>query len=148
MVLRLHRSSGHSSFVRIAKLLERRGAPSWAVELAKSMECPACVEAQRPLPHPPSSTQGPPSLWEICGADVFEYAFKTETGQVKKLKGCTWVDRASRYCVVSGLKIYEDTWEPTTTDITRVFLRDWMMTSPAPRWLMADSLPSTTRRKR
>ena len=36
MVLRLHRSSGHSSFVRIAKLLERRGAPSWAVELAKS----------------------------------------------------------------------------------------------------------------
>ena len=68
MVLRLHRSSGHSSFVRIAKLLERCGAPSWAVELAKSMECPACMEAQRPLPHPPSSTQGPPSLWEICGS--------------------------------------------------------------------------------
>ncbi|CAE7034155.1 unnamed protein product [Symbiodinium sp. CCMP2592] len=119
MVLRLHRSSGHSSFVRIAKLLERRGAPSWAIELTKSM--------------------GPPLLWEICGTDVFEYAFKTETGQVKKLKGCIWVDRASRYCVVSGLKIYEDAWEPTTADITRVFLRDWMMTSPAPRWLIADS---------
>ena len=80
--------------------------------------------------------------------NLWQYAFKTETGQVKKLKSCIWVDRASRYCVVSGLKIYEDTWEPTTTDITRVFLRDWMMTSPAPRWLMADSLPSTTRRKR
>ena len=28
MVMRLHRSSGHSSFVRIAKLLERRGHPA------------------------------------------------------------------------------------------------------------------------
>ena len=30
-LMRIHRSSGHSSFHNVAKLLERRGAPSWAV---------------------------------------------------------------------------------------------------------------------
>ena len=138
-LLRLHRSSGHTSFTAISKLLARRGAPSWAVEFAKSVECPACIESRRPLPNPPSSTESPPSLYEVVGTDVFEYSFKNEEGKIRKLKACIWVDRASRFCMVSGLKIYDEAWEPTTSEIIRVFLRDWMMTCPAPRWLLADS---------
>ena len=139
LILRLHRSSGHTSFTAIAKLLSRRGAPDWAVELAKTIECPACIESRRPIPNPPSSTSGPPSLWELVGTDVFEFSFKNEERKIRKLKGCLWVDRASRFCVVSGMKIYDEAWEPSTSDIIRVFLRDWMMMNPAPKWLMADS---------
>ncbi|CAE7456732.1 bchH, partial [Symbiodinium microadriaticum] len=118
MMMRLHRSSGHTSFSNIAKLLQRRGAPSWAVTLARGLQCPACIESSKPLPSPPASTAAPPELYEIVGTDVFEYTFKNEAGVLKKLK---------------------DAWEPTTADIIRMFTRDWMMHNPAPRWLMADS---------
>ena len=49
------------------------------------------------------------------------------------------MDRASRLCTVSVMKIFTDAWEPTTADIIRMFTRDWMTHNPAPKWLMADS---------
>ena len=106
-MMRLHRALGHTSFTNLAKLLQRRGAPAWAVTMARGLQCPACIESSKPLPSPPASTS-PPGLYEIVGTDVFEYTYKNSEGELKKMKGCIWVDRASRLCAVSIMKIYSD----------------------------------------
>lgn len=42
MMLRVHRASGHSGFSNLQRLLEARGSPRWAIELAGTLVCPEC----------------------------------------------------------------------------------------------------------
>ena len=49
-MMRIHRSSGHSSFGNLQRLLRARKAPEWAVH------CRHCIESRKPLLHPPAST--------------------------------------------------------------------------------------------
>ena len=97
-LLKLHKAAGHSSLDSLSRLLERRGAPAWAVSLAKEIKCPECLEEKR-LGPPPSSTDKPPGLWELLGMDVCEYEFvNPQTSQREKAKFLIMIDRASRFC--------------------------------------------------
>lgn len=138
MMLRIHRASGHSSFGNLKKLLQMRGAPDWAVELASKMECPDCVESRLPKPKPPASTGEMPALMEQIGTDAFEY----ETGLFEderpvKMKFLLWRDRASGFAMVHLLQRYVGSWEPKTSDIIQSFSR-WLMVQPAPKWIITD----------
>ena len=138
MMLRIHRASGHSSFGNLKKLLQMRGAPDWAVELASKMECPDCIESRLPKPRPPASTGELPALMEQIGADAFEY----ETGLVEedrpvKMKFLLWRDRASGFAMVHLLQRYVGNWEPKTSDIIQSLSR-WLMVQPSPRWIITD----------
>ena len=77
-MLRLHRAAGHTSFENLARLLQRRGCPEWAVELAKGLTCDDCSEVRRQAGPPAASAEPPPSLWEVLGMDVFEIEYKKD----------------------------------------------------------------------
>ena len=75
MMLRVHRASGHAGFSNLQKLLEARGSPKWAIELAGTLQCPECQEAARPRLVPPASTGEEPQLFEIVGVDALRKNF-------------------------------------------------------------------------
>ena len=104
MMMRVHRASGHASMASLAKLLARRGAPTWAQEMARSLQCPDCLESRRPTASPPSSLKEPPALWEMVGSDVFEFGYSTPEGTAMKINGCIWHDRASGTASVSMMQ--------------------------------------------
>eukprot|EP00435_Cladocopium_sp_Y103_P019899 s669_g4.t2 len=132
-MMRIHRSSGHASFSNLQRLLRMRRAPQWSIDLAGSLQCPDCLEAQRPQPQPPASTKPMPELWEIVGTDVFEYEF----GEVKH-KFVLWRDRASGYAYIEHLQEYQKSWEPKTQHIIASLIH-WLMVNPCPTWIMSDA---------
>ena len=62
MMLRVHKASGHTSMENLSRLLLRRGAPEWAVSLARELSCPDCVEARRKTGPPDVSLEEPAGL--------------------------------------------------------------------------------------
>ena len=78
-------------------------------------------------------------MWEILGTDVFEYPFVKDDGEVMKVKGAVWLDRATRACSVSIMQEYQDHWEPNTQCIIKHFIRDWLAYYPRPHWFASDS---------
>ena len=137
MMMRVHRASGHASFHNLVKLLQARGSPAWAIELAKTLVCPECVEASKPRPAPPASTGDEPQIFETLGADAFEY--EDEAAKVK-YKMMIWRDRASGLVMFDTMKSFPmgENWEPTTADVIRSFGK-WAMAHPTPQWVIADS---------
>eukprot|EP00435_Cladocopium_sp_Y103_P066671 s182_g29.t1 len=133
-MLRVHRAAGHPSFGNLQRLLRARGAPPWSIELAGSLKCPACIESQRPLLHPPASSHDDPRLFEIVGTDIFEY----EHTDGRKHKFILWRDRASGYVVTQHLQEYLQSWEPTTSDVLNSFA-SWLMINPSPTWIISDA---------
>eukprot|EP00435_Cladocopium_sp_Y103_P022896 s1673_g5.t1 len=132
-MLRVHRASGHASFGNLQRLLRARGAPAWSIELAGSLQCPACVESRKPMLHPPASTQDSPVLFEMIGTDIFEYEHDG-----KKFKLILWRDRASSYVITEFLQEYTGNWEPSAGHVVNSFMR-WMMINPAPTWIISDA---------
>ena len=136
---RVHKASGHASWHSLARLLQVRKAPSWAVNLAKNMQCPDCQEAKRPQSVPVASLHETPTLFEVVGTDIFEYEYKG-----RKHKFMMMRDRASGLLMVEHLRSYggeadeEKSWEPTSEVIVKVLAR-WMMRNPSPKWLLTDS---------
>ena len=136
MMLRVHRASGHSGFSNLQRLLEARGSPRWAIELAGTLVCPECQESALPRPRPPASLEEEPKMFEVVGTDIFEYEDETDK---KKYKGIIWRDRATGLTMLEILKELEGGhWEPTTKDIIQSLTR-WMMFHPAPTWIVADA---------
>ena len=139
MMMRVHRASGHSGFSNLQKLLEARGAPKWAIELAGTLECPECKEAAKPALAPPASTGEEPQLFEILGTDIFEYE---DPHSKNKYKIAIWRDRASGFTMLDVLHAGGDgesqAWNPQTHDIIRS-LSKWLMVHPAPRWIVCDA---------
>ena len=124
MMLRVHRASGHSGFSNLQRLLEARGTPKWALELAGTLQCPECREAARPKLVPPASTGEELQLFEIVGVDAFEY--EDEKG-AKKHHGLFWRDRASGLTMIDMLQVTDlgARWAPTTTIVIQSMAR-WM----------------------
>ena len=56
-MMKLRKASGYGSFDNLARLLERRGTPDWAVSLVKELKCPECSEEKRVGLVPPSSVE-------------------------------------------------------------------------------------------
>ena len=144
-MLRVHKAAGHPSMASLQRMLRARKAPQWAIDLAGSIECPACKEAKLPRPAPVASMHDTPGLFEIVGVDVFEYEFSDA-----KYKFLLMRDRASALVMVDFLKKYgtpeESAWEPTSDDIIRSFGR-WLMVNPAPKWIVTDSARYFTSQK-
>ena len=136
LMLRVHRASGHAGFSNLQRLLEARGSPKWAVELAGSLECPDCKEAAKPKLHPPASTGEEPQLFEVVGVDAFEY--EDEKGS-QKHHGLLWRDRASGLTMVDMLHgtALGARWAPTTTIVIQSMAR-WISRYPAPTWIVTD----------
>ena len=84
------------------------------------------MESQKPMLHPPASTQDDPVLFECVGADIFEFEHDG-----KKHKLVLWRDRASSYVITEHLQEYTGNWEPTSSDIINSFMK-WMMINPSP----------------
>ena len=140
MMLRIHKASGHASMSSLRKMLQMRGAPTWAQELAEGIQCPDCAESKRPRPAPPASMGSSPALWEQVGTDVFEMEFtqtKDEVEKTMKAKFVIWRDRASGLTVADLLQIYDNNWEPKTIDLTRSFSK-YLALNPAPIWVISD----------
>lgn len=141
MMLRVHRASGHASMASLKKMLQVRGAPKWALDLAESLQCPDCLESKKPRPAPPSSTRELPALFEQVGTDVFELEFsEVHEGQQSdtlKAKFILWRDRASGLTVVDLLQRYSKNWEPTTTAVLKSFSK-YLAMNPAPKWVISD----------
>ena len=137
MMMRVHRSAGHPGFSNLQRLLEARGSPRWAVELAGTLECPECKEASNPKPAPPASTGEPAQLWEILGTDVFEIENEPEK---RKYTFIIWRDRASGMTMMDLLHRHEglEKWSPKTEDVVKS-LAKWMAHYPPPQWVVADS---------
>ena len=148
MMLRVHRASGHSSLDNLARLLLRRGAPEWAVSLARTLSCAECEESKRKVGPPQASLEEPAALWEVLGLDVFEVEHVVEEIAMKS-KFLIMVDRGSRFTMVSLLKTYkaEENWEPSTMDIKRMIVRTWLGSSPSPKWFFTDSAAYFTSRE-
>ncbi|CAE7836823.1 GIP [Symbiodinium sp. CCMP2592] len=148
LMMRIHRASGHASFSNLAKLLERRGSPKWAVEMAAEMTCPDCAETRRPPGAPVASADEPASLWEVLGADVFEYEF-VKDGKPFKCKALLMVDRASRYASTYVFREFpsDESWEPDTSEIKKAIVAGWLAHNPAPKWLFTDAAPYFTSRE-
>ena len=141
-MMRLHRASGHSSMEGLARLLKRRGSPAWAVEMAKELQCPDCLEEKKIGPPPPSSLEEPPALWETLGMDVFEYEYVDQETNVRmKAKLLLMIDRASRFCQTRLLKTYPaaEAWEPTSEIIKESIVKSWLAVNPAPLWVITDA---------
>ena len=139
MMMRVHRASGHAGFSNLQRLLEARGSPKWAVELAGTLECPECKEAAKPYLKPPASVGDEPHLFEVLGSDVFEYE---DPKTKKKYDGIIWRDRASGLTMFDILHEGEEggggRWAPKTQDIIKSFSK-WIMYHPAPTWVVTDA---------
>lgn len=129
MMLRVHRAAGHPGFSNLQRLLEARGSPRWAIELAGSLECPECKEASNPKPAPPASTGEPAQLWEILGTHVFEVGIEPEKREYSFI---LWRDRASGLSMIDLIHRHEG--------LERVkSLSKWMAFHPPPQWIVADA---------
>lgn len=137
-MMRIHRASGHASFTNLQRLLRTRKAPKWSIEMAGKLECPDCVEAKKPPPHPVASIGNTPSMYEILGTDVFEFEH-----QGRKHKFILWRDRASGLAAVDHLQSFGGPmdevkfWEPTTGDVLKAFSK-WLQNNPPPVWVISD----------
>ena len=142
MMMRVHRAAGHTGMSNLQRLLEARGSPRWAIELAGTLVCPECQEASRPGLKPPASTQEEHGLFEVLGTDIFEYE---DDRNKKKYKGILWRDRASGLTMIEILHEYNggERWEPTTQDIIKS-LTGWLMHHPSPSWVITDAAPYFT----
>ena len=147
-MLRLHRAAGHTSFENLARLLQRRGCPEWAVKMARELTCVDCAEVRHQHGPPAASAEPPPALWETLGMDVFEYEYK-RNGTRTKAKFLLMIDRASRFVMTHFLHEYpaEEAWEPSTADIKRAVVKTWMAANPSPRWLYTDAAAYFTSRE-
>ena len=136
MMMRVHRASGHSGFSNLQRLLEARGSPKWAIELAGTLKCPDCEEASKPRLMPPASTGEEPQLFEILGVDAFE--FEDEKGK-KKHFGLLWRDRASGLTKIDMLKTTDlgMRWSPSTEIVIKSMAK-WLANHPAPTWVVTD----------
>ena len=108
------------------------------LRLAGQLKCPECAESKAPTSVAVASLQETPGLFEIVGADVFEYEYGGH-----KHKFILMRDRASALVQTELLQEYGGTdqpssWEPTSEIVIRMFGR-WMMNYPAPKWTIADS---------
>ena len=128
-MLRVHRASGHAGMSNLVQLLRARGSPGWAIELASNLECPECREASQVRPRPPASTGEMPP--------IFSHLEHEEPSGMKR-KMIIWRDRGSGLTLIDHLQKYEGNWEPKTEDVVRSFCK-WVMTYPAPTWVLADS---------
>lgn len=137
MMLRVHRAAGHPGFSNLQRLLEARGSPRWAIELAGTLECPECKEASKPKPAPPASTGEPAHLWEILGTDVFEVEIEQEK---RKYSFILWRDRASGLSLIDLVHRREglEKWSPSTATVVKS-LTKWMAFHPPPQWIVADA---------
>ena len=137
MMLRVHRAAGHPGFSNLQRLLEARGSPRWAIELAGTLECPECKEASKPKPAPPASTGEPAHLWEILGTDVFEVEIEQEK---RKYSFILWRDRASGLSLIDLVHRHEglEKWSPSTATVVKS-LTKWMAFHPPPQWIVADA---------
>jgi len=122
----------------LQRLLEARGSPRWAIELAGTLECPECKEASKPQPAPPASTGEPAHLWEILGTDVFEVEIEQEK---RKYTFILWRDRASGLSLIDLVHRHEglEKWSPSTATVVKKSLTKWMAFHPPPQWVVADS---------
>ena len=147
-MLRLHRAAGHTSFENLARLLQRRGCPDWAVQVARGLQCDDCTEVRRQAGPPAASAEPPPCLWEVLGMDVMEVEYK-KGSESYKAKVLLMIDRASRFVMTHVLHEYEasQSWEPSTLDIKRAIVKTWLHANPSPRWLMTDAAPYFTSRE-
>ena len=140
MMMRVHKAGGHQSFATLVQLLRRKGAPTWAVELAQQLRCEDCVESKAPLSATPASMMEPPKLWEITGTDVFEYRIDGVLIQM-----AVYIDRASKHASVSVLAEISDDengrahFEPNSKIIISSLLADWLQHNPTPEFLMTDA---------
>ncbi|CAK9071165.1 Coiled-coil domain-containing protein 113 [Durusdinium trenchii] len=116
-------------------------APEWAIKLAGSLECPACIEANRAKPAPVASLKEAPGLFEILGMDCFEL----EHGE-RKAKFFLMRDRASGLIMTEFYKLYGGKEGPRIQDIIRAMTK-WLMVNPAPRWVITDSATYFTPKK-
>ena len=123
MMLRIHRASGRPSMASLKKMLQMRGAPKWAQQMAENLQGPDCIESKKPHPAPPSLLEETPALFQQVGTDVFEaeYADVKNDGGSSNLKAkfVLWRDRASGLTVVDLLKKFGDEtkhWEPHEFD--------------------------------
>ncbi|OLQ07002.1 putative ribosome biogenesis protein RLP24 [Symbiodinium microadriaticum] len=148
MMLRVHKASGHTSMENLSRLLLRRGAPEWAVSMAKELSCPDCAEAKRKVGPPQASLDEPAGLWEVLGLDVFEYEHVVESQPVKS-KFLLMIDRGSRFTMVAFLKTYRaaENWEPSSQDIKSAIVRVWLNANPSPKWLLTDAAAYFTSRE-
>ena len=140
LLLRVHRAAGHPGMSSLVKLLQARGAPGWALEIAQGLKCPECVEASTPKPHPPASLGEEPKIYEYLGTDVFEFEEPnaTKEDEKKKHKLIIFRDRASGLTMIEHLAAYSGAWEPKTDNIIAA-MTQWLSTYPSPKWLVADS---------
>lgn len=82
-------------------------------------------------------------VFEVLGTDVFEFESEVTKDGVtnrQKDKFLIWRDRGSGLTMIDHLKKYQDkeNWEPSTQHIIKSFNR-WIMTYPAPKWVLADA---------
>eukprot|EP00439_Symbiodinium_sp_Y106_P046021 s3318_g5.t2 len=75
----------------------------------------------------------------MVGADVFEYSYNDSDEKPMKIKGCVWHDRASGTASVSMMQKYSEHWEPSSAQIIRCFMQNWLQHYPRPKWLVTDA---------
>ena len=136
MMLRVHRASGHSGMSNLVELLRARGAPTWALEIARNLKCPECEEAAKPTPRLCASMGESPGAFEVLGTDCFEY--EDEPNKVK-MKFILRRDRATGLTMIDYLHTYQSGgWEPSTEAVIKSLVK-WQMVYPTPRWILADA---------
>ena len=135
---RLHRAAGHPSNRALARLCKDRGMPRWMVDLAKTLQCQACVDTQRGEQMViPYALGAKPAPWQIIALDTLELVFPTHrckarfliaTCVVMKFTGITmvWKGSVGESGIDSGKHLAE------------AFCEMWLAHRPKPTWVTVD----------
>lgn len=135
---KLHRAAGHPSNRALMRLCKDRGMPVWMQNLARDLECQACVDTargeQRILP---TSLGARPAPWQVVSIDTMELAFPAFRCKARFL---VMVDSVMKF--VSVVKLWQgpigDAGIDSGKRLVEAFVDGWLLHRPRPMWVTVD----------
>ena len=116
---KLHRAAGHPSNRALVRLCKDRGMPVWMQNMARDLECQACVDTargeQRILP---VSLGARPAPWQVVCIDTMELVFPVLRCKVRFL---VMVDAVMKF--VSVVKLWQGSVGDTGIDSGKSWLK-------------------------
>ena len=142
LLTKVHRASGHPSNTALARLCRDKRFPDWVVQLAKDLQCDACISVQKGEQKIPNVSLGTkPQPWHMVGLDVFEIPFPQQ-----KCKGRYLLCVCLAMRLMSVVLLQETSLSQTGTDSGRslidAFTNGWLMHKPKPLWVVVDAQTS------
>jgi hypothetical protein len=144
IIRKCHRNLGHPGQDSFLRLLRDAGAKSEVIELAKTFNCPECLQRGRRAPTRPSGIPKKYDKWQCVSVDTFWWKTPNEVlGHKEKpmyVMGLSMMDEATDFhtAVIVRKSEGQPVGNMSAEEFKEAFSKFWLRTYPAPTMLRYD----------